>query len=376
MHFIFILCLVTIKNNCNLIEVKLQGTRCPFEHFIHEVRHLSIDINSNLTLYDGEYTYHFQLSNKQYDDIGSYFFDEYSTIITADNSFVSFGLALEIGNYEKIALGKSFINEDFSMVHQLYKKGLINNKSFSIIMTKEFPENNLLYLGGISDKAKKGKMPIKIKSKENMNGWAFNIDSIEIGSKKKKLNVLGLLGLEHSNIYVNKEIYLFIKTFVFGEALEKGICWENTLYYNKGAEIHCNQMLDSLPIIYLNVNNNRDKIPFQIKKREENLNEICVTYLEELDSKDYIMLNKEFILDYPILFDYNDDSVSFFVNETLIYNKKLFGITMNTVYKIKIILIITGTVMLVLMYILFVVNKKKFKHSKHSKNIKYYILQT
>jgi hypothetical protein len=219
-------------------------------------------------------------------------------------------------------------------------------------------------------------MPIKIKSKENMNGWAFNIDSIEIGSKKKKLNVLGLLGLEHSNIYVNKEIYLFIKTFVFGEALEKGICWENTLYYNKGAEIHCNQMLDSLPIIYLNVNNNRDKIPFQIKKGEENLNEIYETYLEELDSKDYIMLNKEFILDYPILFDYNDESVSFFVNETLIYNKKLFGIIMNTVNKIKIILIITSTVMLVLMYVLFVVNKKKFKHSKHSKNIKYYMLQT
>jgi hypothetical protein len=164
----------------------------------------------------------------------------------------------------------------------------------------------------------KNKTQIKIPTSEKYKSWAFPIDSISIGNLTFAINKLGLLGLDSGSMIVNREIYLFLKDNIFKDFLDKHICYEEIWEEDSGANIYCSiNDFPEFPLFFFNVNEGKNKIPIKISERDDREGFIDIAFNNELHNSDYIWVDKMFFYQYDVLFDYNDHTISVYVDKVV-----------------------------------------------------------
>jgi hypothetical protein len=313
----------------NILEISLYKFECDIE-IQNTIQKFGISIQSNSTI--------FKQPNINNDD--EPLFSDQKKIICEDTSSkliiskgntpnIPFKLTFESGAYNQLTFGKN-INKDFSIVYQLYNKGIIKNKSFSFNSIDLRSETSILHLGGISQSYTKGKYKIKLPTEDYGYKWAFQINSISNGPVKLNVNKLGILGTTLGNIIVDQSMFNFIKKNILKEAFENHLCEEFIWDYEDGANIICDKKgIPELPILYFYVNNGKDIIPMTLNYSFINEKYIDISYNTYLDDKNFIWLEKSFLQQHNMLFDYNDNSISLYVNKNLINNNKFYLLEKN-----------------------------------------------
>ena len=70
-------------------------------------------------------------------------------------------------------------------------------------------------------------------------------------------------------------------------------------------------------------NNDTEKIPVKISKQNNNWNNVNIAWNNGLNDRNYIWLDKAFLYQYELLFDYNDNSISLKFDKNLLVNNEI-----------------------------------------------------
>ena len=232
-----------------------------------------------------------------------------------------------------LALGYTKENEDFSLVHQLKKKELINELSFTLFnMTK------IIY----------GELPIEIKRNlslvsqcemnQNIPFWNCKLNAILIENKKIEIDDFIFFQSTHRTIFVPKYFIELLKQKIFNKYIKKGICSEIEIYNSISSfMIRCNcSAIENFPSLSFLVGNYK----FVLNKEklfEYSINDNCFFNLRESTYSDKKwIVGTSFYSQYTTTFNYEKDSISFFV-QSQIHNSEKDNI--QKIYTITIILL-------------------------------------
>ena len=107
------------------------------------------------------------------------------------------------GIHPTLSLGRTISDENYSIIHQLFKNNKIPNKQFALCLS-----NRVLYFGGIPNHVIHNKPLLKLQSINKNNGWTFLINSIVIGNIELHVNKQSIKNNLKSNLFF---IILFAK---------------------------------------------------------------------------------------------------------------------------------------------------------------------
>jgi ribosomal protein S8 len=281
---------------------------------------------------------------------------------------IPFQMTILLEGYCQLGLGHNFLSDDYCIVHQLYNQGYIKSKSFALRMIKG-QLTNYLYFGGIPLDFTRNKHKVTVKTKDNENGWLFHIDSVSTKSASIQVNKNALLGFGTGSLIVDKNTYDFLKENVFNDVIKSGMCKENVWNGNSGANIKCEYNRTDLPLIYLNVNNNKDQIPIVINERDDNTHIMDLCYNSYMNTLDYFVIDRMFFYQYIVLFDYSDLSISLYVNNSLLNgnNHKENDILNERYFLYKRSIIIINLIMLLIFCGIIGINKFYNYHAYYFK---------
>ena len=296
------------------IQILLSKEEIPIIFLGESKINFVIDIRSNITKYNINKTP--LLNLKQiYPNNDLFYKDSSSQLYIANNttSNIPFTLNIKLDEKYAIALGYGYLDKDYSIIHQLHKKGYISYNKFAIYMNYNKKEPRYLYLGGFPSKYTLNRKEIKIPIISSNVEWAFDIKMISINDNINiTLNKKGYLGVKTSSMIVDKSIFNFLKTHIFKNAFENKICYEKVWQQKTGANIKCHSVVPKFTDFYIHVNNNKIKLPLTIKERDDRIQELDIAYNNILDDTDYIWLDKQFLYQYDVEFNYDDKIISLY----------------------------------------------------------------
>ena len=324
---LFIAIIICTPIISDVLEVPLENFGCVIKGPVVGEINLKLCLRSNVTIYHNQKNFNFEFK-KLYSEGDSEFFEDNTSflkIYSKNKTQIPFKLFIKTGLFPKIALGRTFSHDNYSLVHYLYKANFINDKKFALKLDKSNQENHKLFLGGFPpSNTLQQQQIVKVQTIDIENGWAFYIDSLTLGKVSLPVKKYGLLSFDTESIIVNKDIYMFLKENVFKKVLEENICIESIWDHEHGAHIYCNKSpFPEFPLFYLNVNNDTEKIPVKISKQNNNWNNVNIAWNNGLNDRNYIWLDKAFLYQYELLFDYNDNSISLKFDKNLLVNNEI-----------------------------------------------------
>lgn len=333
------------------IQILLSNDAIPIILLGESRINFAVDIRTNITTYNKDKT---SLSNlKQlYPNNDLFYEDSSSQLYLANNTIsnIPFTLNIKLGDRYILALGYEYLNKDYSIVHQLHMKGYILHNKFAIYMNYNKKEPRYLYFGGFPRKYTLNRNEIKIPIIPSNVEWAFDIKMISINDNINiTLNKKGYLGIKTSSMIVDKSIYDFLKTHIFKDAFENKICYEKVWQQKDGANIKCNKGVPKFAEFYMHVNDNKVKLPFTIKERDDHTQELDIAYNKILDKTDYIWLDKYFLFQYDVEFNYDDKVVSLYskTENDVLYTEEINPRTENNInYAVRNIYLFTSLILL------------------------------
>ena len=275
-----------------------------------------------------------------------------NTNITLSSFPFYFVMNRGIPGFDSFPLAFSFKNKSLSIIHTLYENNIIDSLSFGF----SYQENEqYLYIGALpEDLSNEYKDKKTIKVDKEYKTWGTVINNITMGKYTFNTKYYGYFQANTFPISAPKEFITFLYEIVFKEYLEQGQCTIVQESFTKYISCQCNilnEMNDTqiffddtlipISIKYLIKSNNSNRCTLQIKE-----NEI------DKDIEKFIF-GISFLSQYPSLFDYEDESITFFSNKPF---NQLNEISFSIHKKILTVLII----LIVLNIILLIISKRDF----------------
>jgi hypothetical protein len=146
-HFFLFILLIIISSQlyiCEIIEISLHNLKCTIQNK-DSVKSLTLlDIKSNLTSLTEEFISSTDIKKEMDDDNKEYYEISSSNLLAGTNKskLIPFTIISSIGHYPKLSLGRTYANENCSLVYYLYNNKIIQNKSFSLSIS-HLPEQKL-----------------------------------------------------------------------------------------------------------------------------------------------------------------------------------------------------------------------------------------
>lgn len=257
-----------------------------------------------------------------------------------------------------------FFDEEFSIVHHLYKKKITDDLKFSFTEQKDGKGN--VYIGGtpdISSYLYKGNCSVN----ESYTSWGCNIDKV-IMSRYEKGNdkIINVINVNHTYaffqssqhmIYVPEKFIMFLVNNTFKEFIKKSYCeyHERFAYNDDGITCNCD-VVSKLPNISFVIGGYQYKIePFYLFQFYDD--SLCEFLIASNPYKTvYWMFGYVFFERFVSVFDYKRKEISFYSKLPIIekYTEKNYEM-------IRLIYIINFCIMIIyLVYIMLLRYKFNF----------------
>lgn len=253
--------------------------------------------------------------------------------------YTSFGVRL---SSNCIGLAYKFNDEQYSIVHQLYNKGIIPSKSFGFI-------NKTIYFGGLPIDKNNYSFIGKCNVQDNKSSWGCKLESLEIDGKFSYMSINTLsFQSSHEKIYAPSNGYQYLVEHVFSQYLANNSCSNSS--YGGSIQIICNcKRIKYFPVI-----------SFKIAKFYLHLDKSLLFYQNfhscifniELNRNDQVtwILGGDVFKKYATLFDYHNKSISFYtnLNNHISNNKTSSFIHKKDVFMISFFILTFGVIFLII----------------------------
>ena len=257
-----------------------------------------------------------------------------------------------------------FYDNEFSIVHHLYKKKITDKLMFAFTEQKDRKGN--MYIGGtpdINEYLYKGNCSVN----ESFTSWGCNIDKVIMSREEKGYDkILNVINVNHSYalfqssqqmIYVPEKFMFFLVNNTFKEFIKKSYCeyHERFAYNDDGITCNCD-VVSKLPNISFVIGGYQYKIePFYLFQFYDD--SLCEFLIASNPYKTvYWMFGYVFFERFVSVFDYKRKEISFYSKLPIIekYTEKYYEM-------IRLIYIINFCIMIIyLVYIMLLRYKFNF----------------
>lgn len=226
---------------------------------------------------------------------------------------LSFPLQYVRKDDDEVGLGHYFSDYSFSIVHQLYEKGYIKKKQFSI-------QRNLyvyLYLGEISKKTIEKLTPITFKPIPKIKEWGFTLDSLVYMGQSIYIGKQLIITSSSNTLYVDKKMYLWIRDTLYKDEMANGTCFDNN--YDKESILKCRTSEAQKKLTKLKLSINNIEIPLFYQFEDSDV----LHYHIDFDNEPTFKLPWMFFYNKTITFDYENDLVTIYLPPGEVINSKI-----------------------------------------------------
>lgn len=229
------------------------------------------------------------------------------------------------GMHGSYALGHTFTDVKYSIVHQYYLMGYINSLSFSIINEKN---NQSLYLGGIPDNYTEGRYQSSCDALRNQTNWSCYLSQIAIQTSEKQF-----ISNVNSIFYFNNvDWFSYCPSYFMDDLIEN--------FFKKEMQANDCFFLEKRPkrvIVCVSTDiNKKGNITFTIGDYVYTLRleeywmcgeELCRFGIIESPNDNQFAFGTLFYQKFNILFDYQKSKISFYSFQSI--EKVLFNENIN-----------------------------------------------
>ena len=217
-------------------------------------------------------------------------------------------------NLESLPFAYKFNDESFSLTHQLYKKKLISQLSFSLVNKKK-KKKSLVF--GKPPSLSKESAQLNVKSQYNT--WGSDLSYIFINrvsylSKNTyyKNNYYSFFDTGISGILVPKDFYDFLMENVFKKYIESKQC-DYSLFSERFYFVCDNNVIDEIPDLIFVFENKGIRIKAKYLFSKMGINsDFLIT--ENTVMNNTFIFGTAFISEFDTIFDYENNKISFFSN--------------------------------------------------------------
>lgn len=296
---------INLKSNISIISNPFYK---PFDSLTYqELSKENVTMN-NSTYYFSSFQERFAFLNNDSDDsFTSVNLRFYSPLIYYDDIINGFSLASQYDNL------------NYSILHQLYNKQLINEKKFNFFLNqKNNKMKNMIIFGKIPEYFLESKFT-QFKSKLNIDqkysGWGFTLHSIKMNNYIYNINQYAQLDTSEGDIYTPLDFILYLNQTVFTPYLNNKTCF---LVNNTGIILfECkSKYIQNFPPVEFYFDN--CKFIFNIKKIFQMYENTCIFKIKPQPNKgkqwdtNKWTLGYSFFQDYITEFDYDHKTVTFY----------------------------------------------------------------
>ena len=210
-----------------------------------------------------------------------------------------------------LSLSFKYDDYDYSLVYQLYNKGVIDKKQFGMKLTYDILQGTF-YLGGLPQMLVGNLIQNKLIVNDKYSTWGYNIERIIVGKHTFYTKDYVYLQSTQKAIYVKRDFYEFYNNTILKEYYDNNTCYIRDI---RDYRVKCiGREIKYLPPIEVIIQGYK----FTIDK-----NNIFTCYLDicslDMEIREQWVFGTSFYERYITLFDYDDKSVSFFYEESLLY---------------------------------------------------------
>ena len=228
-----------------------------------------------------------------------------------------------------LSLSLTYDDYNYSLLHQLKKRDMINKKQFGIKIYPEFLTGSL-FLGGIPSETINDMNGIVIKANESYYTWGFNFDKIQINDNIYYTDAYVYLQANIKTIKVTKDFFIYLNQTILSDYYKNSTCYLS-IYSFADREIKCREKeIMFFPNIELIV---------QGKTLLITKSDIFQCFMEfcslEIKISENWVLGYSFYQKYITLFDYDTKEITFYKHRDIIE----LGVEKFNVFKQLIILI-------------------------------------
>lgn len=229
-------------------------------------------------------------------------------------------------NGKSIGFGFAFKFEDerFSLIHQLFSQGIIQKKAFGIGEYNTQSDYGSLYYGGIPEEETLNKQfKGKCKVNSSYSTWSCNLKSVDIGGNSYHTeNDYMYFQTNSKFMIVPKRFLLFLNLTILNHY--NGNCF----FREYGDAIITFKCINDIVYMLPNYTFVFDDYSFSIPMKEffhfgdEISESILLSDTKITEGKDIWMFGNHFLSKYIKLFDYDDESITFYSDQYLIKPNK------------------------------------------------------
>lgn len=237
-----------------------------------------------------------------------------------------------------LGFSSKFANESYSLVHQMKKEKYIDDLIFGFVPDNKY--EGLIYYGGIPEKLYKLKK-YECKINSFFDDWNCQIYKITIGNYEYlSTNYHSYFNTNHQISFIPLDFFEYLQKEIFYDLLANNQCELNQK--QEISFIRCNKKnIDSLSNIILSFSNFSLPYlnPFVCKD-----NGYCdFVFHYDMNKKDLFIIGVSFLMYYNVFFNYETQSISFYIDQSALFGKKAVK---ELIYFVSVISIITIVLLL------------------------------
>ena len=244
-------------------------------------------------------------------------------------------------DYEAIGLAYKFHDQSLSLIHNLYTNDYIDKLAFGFVTEND--RGGLIFFGGLPENVTENKIMTKFKVDDRKNTWGLKLSRVGnyINSAYAYLNCgleLILAPYDFFNYLENDYLKDYLDNKTCSREIDQSIIDYKRVYYRCNCENI--KFFPSINFIF-------DGKTFELKNSElfdDSYNSCDFAIQHKTSNPDEWVFGAHFIKNYITLFDYEDNSISFFTKEPL---KKEYYYQLTLSIKLVIIAMIGTTFLLV-----------------------------
>ena len=148
--------------------------------------------------------------------------------------------------FDNLPLAYKFRDEDYSIIHRLYKEEMISYRAFTLNMNFANNSGNISF-GPFTEKDLKS---IKFKVDESFPSWGSNMKSLSIGDVQIDINDYFMFQARYQMLFFPYPLFNALKDNIFKEYLANDICFMILYIEGKGISCNCSVKEKIQPLIF------------------------------------------------------------------------------------------------------------------------------
>lgn len=267
---------------------------------------------------------------------------------TIDQSFIIpnftfYYLKTYVPIYDSITLSRTFLDRDTSLVHSLYHHRLIDKLKFGY-HSFNFT-NGFIYFGGVPSDVIKGKYSIKFNADKTVSTWNLHIDKILIGDIEYENKYSAFVQSKERRILIPKKIQKLVNETYFTKYMKNKTCSYSSGYGYNFFVCNCSiaNYLKSFKFVIMN---KIMEIDMRYLIRDLISGDCQILFEENFIDLDMWTLGMPFLQAFISVFDYGDNTITFYSHKEFPVYQGYNGIYIILLYNICICLL--GVMVIVL----------------------------